>query len=485
MASSVVANHIAQTQAPFSTPLRNIFLTLSLTILMLATVGYVWAEAGYEMLIVAMGWPHVLLGFAFYFGRVLRGEANAGLSFLLLSILTVTFWIIHYKYAITGLIYLFFLYHAFRDEVFVYLQTRSHHRTGRSVFAIAGLGPLILLMLLIPQQQDFRQDLRRVEFSSDQQFARSRGWTLIPFKVVPNSRGRDFYFFLQAPHTAGVRAFVTHATTSDTQSTGEIRVGDEPWSDASDLVFLPHYAGDQSSPPETAGQSTIPVLLTGGHRVGQTFTATQNDFAGIWLPIDRLESQPQNTQFVFRLTSPPLLPYAPPLATVRIVLIVLLSLLIAWKLFPRRGQHSQLWIYLLILGSAFGIIQMIVKSSGNAGYPFPLIFQFVVIFHYWSWYVFSYDKIRAQANTAVKPAQNQERYQRLLAHLRQGKYFTVVVIMLNLISALGVFWYYRLGGPSALRYMFDYSYFLYFLVFHVTFSFNPRLRWLEGSRQEQ
>lgn len=474
MASSVVASRIAQTQAPLSTPLRNTFLTLSLTIITLATVGYVWAEAGYEMLIVAMGWPHVLLGFAFYFGRLLRGGANARFSFLLLSILTVTFWVIHYKYAITGLIYLFFLYHAFRDEVFVYLQTRARHRTG-SVFSIAGLGPLILLMLLIPQQPDFRQDLRRVEFSSDQQFSNSGGWTLIPFKVVPNSRERDFYFFLQAPHTAGLRSFVTHATISDTQTTGEIRVGDERWSYAADLVFLPHYAGDQYSPPEITGQATIPVLLTGGHRVGQTFTATQNDFAGIWLPIDRLESQPQNTQFVFRLASPPLLPYAPAMATVRSVLIVILGLLVAWKLFPRSRQHSQLGIYLLILGSAFGILQMILKSSGNAGYPFPLIFQFVVIFHYWSWYVFSYDKIRAHANTAVNPAQNQGGYQRMLVHLRQFQYFTMVVILLNLISALGVVWYYRLGGPSVLRYMFDYNYFLYFLVFHVTFSFNPRL----------
>jgi hypothetical protein len=50
------------------------------------------------------------------------------------------------------------------------------------------------------------------------------------------------------------------------------------------------------------------------------------------------------------------------------------------------------------------------------------------------------------------------------------------VIVLNVISVLTVLWYYRLGGPSALRYFFDYNYFLYFLVFHVTFSFRPILR---------
>jgi hypothetical protein len=50
------------------------------------------------------------------------------------------------------------------------------------------------------------------------------------------------------------------------------------------------------------------------------------------------------------------------------------------------------------------------------------------------------------------------------------------VIVLNLISAVGVLWYYRPGGPAALRYFLDYNYFLYFLVFHVTFSFRPTLR---------
>ncbi|HEY8186199.1 MAG TPA: hypothetical protein VIF64_09025, partial [Pyrinomonadaceae bacterium] len=55
-------------------------------------------------------------------------------------------------------------------------------------------------------------------------------------------------------------------------------------------------------------------------------------------------------------------------------------------------------------------------------------------------------------------------------------HFTAIVIVLNLISAAGVLWFYRLGGPGVLRYFLDYNYFLYFLVFHVTFSFRPNLR---------
>jgi hypothetical protein len=71
--------------APLSMALRNTFLTLILTVGSLAISGYLAREQGYEMLIVAMGWPHVLLGFLFYFGRVWRGEPNARLSFLLLT----------------------------------------------------------------------------------------------------------------------------------------------------------------------------------------------------------------------------------------------------------------------------------------------------------------------------------------------------------------------------------------------------------------
>jgi hypothetical protein len=42
------------------------------------------------MLIVAMGWPHVLLGFAFALGRVLRGDVQARISFAFL-VFHVTF----------------------------------------------------------------------------------------------------------------------------------------------------------------------------------------------------------------------------------------------------------------------------------------------------------------------------------------------------------------------------------------------------------
>src|SRR4030095_14347907 len=187
VADNLAVPEVQAKQAPLSMALRNVFISLALSVLTLALVGSVWREQGYEMLIVAMGWPHVLFGFAFFFGRVLRGEHDSRLTFLLLAVATISIWVIHYHYSITGLIYLYFLFHLFRDEIFVYLQTRARHRSGASVYAVAGLAPLILLILLVPGQQDFRHDLRRTEFSGAQ--IASRDWTLVPFKEVPHSRG--------------------------------------------------------------------------------------------------------------------------------------------------------------------------------------------------------------------------------------------------------------------------------------------------------
>lgn len=478
--------NVQTSQAPLSVALRSILVTVGLTILSLAIAGLIWREQGYEMLIVTMGWPHVILGFLFYFGKVMRGEANARGVFVLLALLTLTLWTIHYNYAITGLIYLYFLYHAFRDEIFVYLQTRARHRPGNGLYAVAGVGPAILLMLLIPQQQDFRHDLRRAEFT-DAQVAKE-GMTLIPFKPVPNSRGRDFYFVLLAPRTAGLRTLTTQATTADSRSSGDVLVNDLKWSQAADLVFHPHYAADTTNPPVNPGTSaeTIYVLLTGGHRVGQTFRAEQNNLDGIQLPISRLDpSADAATRFTFQLASPPLLPYPSAIAAIRLVLIVLLSVLVVWKLLPRRGKGNQLWIYLLVIAGGFAATQIILKSSNVAGYALPLIFQFVVVFHYWSWYVFSADKFHTFRNTPLRLDPNCSGYDRMLARLRSPRTFTLVVILLNLISAAGVFWYYGSNGPTFLRFAFDYNYFLYFLVFHVTFSFSPKPRQLVALTQSR
>jgi|GEM_PF-2066959 len=485
VAENLAAPRVESTQASLGIALRNIFASLALTILTLALTGSIWREQGYEMLIVAMGWPHVLLGFSFFFGRALRGETDSRLTFLLLALATAAICVTHYYYSITGLIYLYFLFHLFRDEIFVYLQTRDRHRPGSKVYAVAGVAPLILLMLLIPKQEFFRHDLRRTEFTGTQ--IASGAWTLIPFKAVPNSLGRDFYFYLQAPQTDGSRAFITHASASNLRNDGEMMVGKRKWERAEDLTFLPHYAGDPQTLADattstnngattTPARGDVPVLLTGGHAVGQTFTADKNNLDGIWLPIDRLEQAAESTNFVFHVASPPLLPYSPLIDRVRVALMLVLAAIVLWRLIPRRGKGWQLWIYLAVLAGAFASTQTILKSSNNAGYAFPLIFQFAVVFHYWSWYVFSFDKLRAKPATALRTAAGLSAYDKLLRLLGSPRHFTAIVIALNLLSVLGVLWYYRLGAPGGLRFLFDYNYFLYFLVFHVTFSFRPVLR---------
>ncbi|MGH9874206.1 MAG: hypothetical protein ACRD9S_17280 [Pyrinomonadaceae bacterium] len=463
-------------QASLAVALRNIVASLALSILTLALTGWIWREQGYEMLIVAMGWPHVLLGFSFFFGKVLRNERDSRTTFLLLALATIAICAIHYRYSITGLIYLYFLFHLFRDEIFVYLQTRARHQPGSRVYAVAGVAPLILLILLVPRQQDFRHDLRRVEFSGTQ--ISNNDWTLIPFSSVPNSLGRDFYFYLQAPRTSGQRAFITHASADNSRSDGEIIVGTNKWDQAEDLVFRPHYADDAKTLSDgvTKTAGNVPVLLTGGHSVGQTFTAEKNNLDGVWIPIDRFEQSAESTRFVFHMASPPLLPYSTPVARLRLALMLILIAIVIWRLIPRRGKSWQLWIYLAVLAGAFAISHTVLKSSNNAGYAFPLVFQFAVVFHYWSWYVFSFDKLSANSKPPLSSAMTSRLYDRVLSHLGNKRDFTAIVIGLNLISVLAVLWYYRSGGPSGLRYFFDYNYFLYFLVFHVTFSFRPTLR---------
>ncbi len=120
---------------------------------------------------------------------------------------TAAICIIHYRYSITGLIYLYFLFHLFRDEIFVYLQTRARHRPGSKVYAVAGVAPLILLMLLIPKQEFFATTCA-VQNSPERRSPQQRldAWfRLSQFRI---RCGRDFYFYLQAPQTDGLRAFV-------------------------------------------------------------------------------------------------------------------------------------------------------------------------------------------------------------------------------------------------------------------------------------
>jgi hypothetical protein len=458
-----------QTATPLRLPLRNLCLTFALTLAALWAAGAWRGAAGYEMLIVAMGWPHVLLGFVFFFGKAWRGDAGARKRFALLSLATLVWWAAHYAWGVAALIYVYFLYHAFRDEVFVYLTTRARHRGApANVYARAGVIPLLLLLIAISQPSDYRQDMRRVETTTAQ--ANADGWTLFSFKPVADSRGHDFYFYLQAPYTKDTDTLTANALRDG--DAREIRVNHEPWREAASLVFAPQYAG-QPAPQETnQAAPTVPVGLLGGHQVGQKFTADNNHLSGIWLRTKRAGATP-DAPLVLRLASPPLLPLPPFWANLRWTLIVFLGAALLWQVWRNLKAERGLWLYLAFFGVAIIAFQNWLKIVVNEGYAVPMLFQFVVVFHYFSWYVFTFDKMSALAGWPQPPARNS--FDAWLARLREPKQFAGAVALMSLIAAGGVAWHYLGNGPAALRFGFDYSYFLYILVFHVTFSFQPKV----------
>jgi len=453
------------------TGLRPVVLTIGLTLAAIILMYSLWSSLGYKMLMLGLGWPHVILGFVFYFGAIVRGNARTRIAFVMLVLLTLAIWTAHYIYDIAALIYIYFLYHAFRDDILVSVWKGA--RQGRMSHALdAGAIVLILMLLgllIFAPAQDVYRNVRSLELTGAQVSA--NGWTLISFDPVADSRGREYYFFLQAPHTAGLRAFVTKAGTSDRRADGEIRVNNEKWTNASDLIFQPYYAGEPQTTPAPQTADEIPVLLTGGHRVGQTFKAERNNLAGIWLPIDRLNTEGETTRFVFGL-SVPLFAYPFTQTNLRWAGIIALTLiLLAWLLLRQRG-NAQVWVYLVCMIAFVIALQAIFKTSNLAEQSLRFFAQFVLVFHYFLWYVITFNKYRGKAPAPGQVAP-QSLYDRMLAYLRRTPQFPIAVVVLNLASLAGVAWYYQANAAPRLLYFFDYRFFLYFLAFHVTFSFKP------------
>ena len=488
MSSQVIVQPCALPyRASIRLPIRNLLITFALTILMLAAAGAIWGSQGHQILIVAMGWPHILLGFLFYFGKVLRGDGRSRLIFLLLCLGTLAFWSFHFVYALTGLIAIYFTYHVFRDEVFIYFQTRSKHSL-RNTVKVAGLVPFIVAMFLItdPRPQHYRQDLRRVDMTNQQ--LSSNGWTFFYFEPIPFSSGKQFYFYLQTPNSDGAPRYTTQAAIENSDQ-GEIRISDRRWTNAADLVFAAHYAGEPLQSPRSVSHRTIPIALNGGHRVGQTFTAQTANLDGIWLPTEIVKDGPQPGRYRFHLTpdtSVPWAPLSPTLRTVRIVLLIAVLAFVVWIVAPRWREYGSFWLYVLFLIAMFAGLQKLIRWGDAAQLVMPIMFQVVVVFHYWSWYVFSIDKLAANAQVSRPAAVDSKPfYDRVMGWFGSLPKFIGLVLVLNLISTLIAVWYGKLHGPPELRFAFDYSYFLYFLVLHVTLSFAPKRAQLSKSRALQ
>ncbi len=130
-------------------PLHTGFLlSFAFTALTLVLGAYLWGAGGAAVVVVGMGWPHVVLGFLFYARRLVRDAGPARLNFSALLLATVAISFAHSLSDITTVIYVYFVYHALRDEIFIYHQRRTDHRYRGRVFDRGGLALLISTTLL-------------------------------------------------------------------------------------------------------------------------------------------------------------------------------------------------------------------------------------------------------------------------------------------------------------------------------------------------
>lgn len=454
------------TVIPSSNLQRELFTSFAIAVCALVTAGLIMGGAGLKMLPVSLGWPHIILGFIFYCGKVIRRE-RALRSLIVLSLLTGVIWWTHQQFDITRLIYLFFFYHAFTDEIFVRAVGSSGASvTNRRTLILASAA--VVLLFLIPHPRDLLINLRRTQITSSQ--ITQSGPTLISFAPVSNSKGKQFYFYLVAPNTVGIEAFTTEAAIGDSYPSGAVLVNDDPWGKASDLIFRPYYSAAKAlSPDQDFHSPTIPVLLTGGHRVGQTFTATEDNLAGIWLPVQiRSES---NINMSFVLESLPQIPGPLGVGNFRALLVFLLAGFALWTFGTRWLRYREQWAGLMALAAAMVTLQASFNDSIRLSEIDSHVFQLVVVFHYLLWYTFSFRRMKTR--WSPPPYIIKGRYDRFLTWLAQPLQFSIAVVLLNVVSIIGVVCYHSLGGPALLSFAFDYNYFLYALVFHVTFSLHP------------
>jgi hypothetical protein len=481
-------------ELPTWTLLNRLLIAYVLTAVSLAACGYLWGAAGFDLLVVGMGWPHVILGFMFYFNKVLKGEGSHRIQFAWLLALTAAIGYVYSRQPITTLIYTYFVFHAFRDEIFIYHQRRTSHRFAGPIFARGG-GVLLaaVVVLALVDQVGLRRELRTVEVPVEQ--LRAGETYTIEFPPLGNSRGRTYYFYLVAPHSHGVTTLLSYAWGVDSYPQGELRVSDKAWPGTEkDLEFQARYqtAGAAASripkirdgsAPGVDGSGRYGVQVSGGHRVGQTFRAEADGLSGIALPLELTGPVPAELKLVFHLESGFFVahPFAYELGLLGLATLLTLAAVFSVPrgLFSRQpGLRYALPVLFL-----FTAAMLSMKLGRFYGLISPLFISFRVVFHDYSGYVFSLEKIaarparpearlREQASGEARPWRSG--YERMLEAISTREGFLTLVVALNLVSFAGADAYQVLHLASGLQYGFDLRYFLYFLVFHVTMSFAPK-----------
>src|SRR6185369_1753686 len=170
----------------------------------------------------------------------------------------------------------------------------------------------------------------------------------------PDSRGRAFYFYLISPGSPELPKFLAEGQ-ANTAAAAIMRVDDRRWHEDVSLFFVPDYNGQTESPKPTPPDSWT-VALTGGHRVGEVFTAAKDGLSGIWLRTHTPPGFEGERTFILHVASPPLLPLESYLTAIRWALGAGLLAILLWRVLPglrNSAPNRQLWTYVAIFSAIF------------------------------------------------------------------------------------------------------------------------------------
>ena len=446
--------------ADFGIPVRNLVLSLILTAVLFAAAGWAWGRPGYDILLVGVGWPHILLGFFSYGLKLRRGETSRLIFSAGLAVFAVIAWL-HHEYLLLTFIQMLFVFHAVRDEISIYLRTRAGEGGAPAVSELPGMMPFLAALLLIPNwsvaDDPARYDLRGSTRSGELPALEvsEPGWILFPFAPVEDSEGRSFRFRVEARGSASFPEMVTALAPSSTHFLVNGRPSRQTaYGSPLALGMVPRFGSEPEPPGEPPPADRSTARVNGGHRLGQRFVAEREELSGVWLWIEDAPSRHMPLDLQYGLDPAPLVPASVPFRELRFGLIVLLVVLgirqIARSPRPRIGA----WAFLALMAAVFALpVVLLISQSGPAG-KLPYLFQFLVVFHYVSWYVFTLRR-------GAEPTRRS---------LRWG----APVLLLNVVFVAAA-WLDQAGEMLAVfSAVFQIEYFVYALLFHVCLSFGHR-----------
>jgi len=455
------------------TLLSGFIISYVLTVLSIALARYLWGTAGFDLVIVGLGWPHVILGFLFYANKIVKNEGRQRVSFYWLMALTLAISFVHTLRPITGLIYMYFVYHAFRDEIFIYYQRLTRHRYAGPIFGSrsgrALLATAVLLNIAI--QLQFRPTLRTVKVAASQLQAAKN---LVSFPPVENSRGREYHLWLASRRSLRELATAKYATPAGVSHHTQPPTADNAAAKSPELR-LSYQTADSGPPGGTRLHATSNFLfrLPGDRLLDQTIRPDADNMNGIFLPAEATSALGPDEKLTLRLESAFFAGHPYTFAAGVCLLGLSLTLLALFRI-PRKpfvqnpGLRYALPAFLLVIGAKTA--EKITRFYGLSVLPF---IAFLVVFHYFSWYVFYLEKLRGRP-VPRPPQASATRFDRLLVVISTRKGFIATIIAMNVVSFTGAFSYQVLHVSGLFAYIFDLKYFLYFLVFHVTMSFAPK-----------